>query len=214
VLGQRHVKRLVGQRVAFLDLTQVAQWQEITSTLNDASGMRLALVTGYFQFSELVDAIGIHRDQAYQQVVRQAWPRAVEKAGEAPDFDSDCLLHVRVGDYRRYGFPICGSAYFRTALEKLRERGLRGRIFVVSDDPGAANEVLQGIPHRVLPINDPLQVLSLVARFRYKVISNSTLSLWGALFGESPVCVFPAVWPANSAEFVRIGSAAGWMLVS
>jgi hypothetical protein len=213
VVGQGYVRRLVNTRVAHVDLTQAAQWQQIASALSDAANARLILLTGYFQFSELVDAVSIHRDPAIRAIVSRAWPCWVEKARESLDFGTDCLLHVRAGDYKRYGFPVCSPAYFAAALEKLRTRGFNGRIFVVTDDPVSASDCLEGIPHCVLPVNDPLQVLSLVAKFRYKVISNSTLSLWGALFGESRACVFPAHWPANSREFLRIGSAAGWILV-
>jgi hypothetical protein len=212
VLCQRHVRRLAGSGLAVLNLTRAVGWPEITAAIDGASGARLALLTGYFQFSELVDAMQIHKDACFRQVVRRGRPE-FEKVGEMPDFDADCLVHVRVGDYKQYGIPICGPAYFSAALEKLAEQGFGGRVFAVSDDPDSATEILAGIRHRVLTVEDPLGVLSLVAEFRYKIISNSTLSLWGALFGDSSTCAFPAVWPANSSEFARIGSAAGWTLV-
>jgi hypothetical protein len=160
-----------------------------------------------------MNEINIHNDAAFRQVVREAGCEAAALATEEPNFDADCLLHVRVGDYKRYAFPVCNFAFFRAALDELRKLGFKGRIFVVSDDQEAAEKILRSIPRTILPVEDPLAVLGLLAKFRYKVISNSTLSLWGALFGESQACVFPAEWPANNAEFIRIGSAAGWILV-
>ncbi|MBK5652357.1 MAG: alpha-1,2-fucosyltransferase, partial [Rhizobium sp.] len=137
-------------------------------------------------------------------------------------------VHVRRGDYLNPGTAefhgILGESYYRQALGRLeRLCGQDSELFVFSDDPPAAEKVLdfasrsrlvhvRGDPER------PWEDMALMARCHHHIIANSSFSWWGAWLNRSPHkhVVAPRAWFAP-AELEKTNTAdlypAEWILV-
>lgn len=104
-------------------------------------------------------------------------------------------VHVRRGDYLNPGAAefhgILGEPYYREALGHLGEIGEGTELFVFSDDPAAAEHVLNFVPKsRLVHVRGdpqrPWEDMALMARCRHHVIANSSFSWWGAWLNRSP----------------------------
>jgi hypothetical protein len=137
-------------------------------------------------------------------------------------------VHVRRGDYLKPGthevHGILGETFYRQAFDRLE--GMIGRdaeIFIFSDDPAAAEQVLGFIPGSRLnhvrgDPERPWEDMALMARCRHHVIANSSFSWWGAWLDPSPdkIVVAPRAWFAATELNTRNTGdlyPAGWILV-
>ena len=115
-------------------------------------------------------------------------------------------VHVRRGDYLKPGavefHGILGEPYYRQALGRLEGAiGQDPELFVFSDDPAAAEQVLNFVPKsRLVHVcgdpERPWEDMALMARCRHHVIANSSFSWWGAWLNRAPdkVVVAPRAW--------------------
>jgi Glycosyl transferase family 11 len=115
-------------------------------------------------------------------------------------------IHVRRGDYAnpavRRVHGILGSPYYRRAINQIEAMlGQEADFFVFSDEPAAAEELLNFIPssRRTYVRSDPKcpwEDMALMARCRHHVIANSSFSWWGAwLNGASDkIVIAPRAW--------------------
>jgi Glycosyl transferase family 11 len=137
-------------------------------------------------------------------------------------------VHVRRGDYLKPGthevHGILGESFYRQVFERLeRVIGHEAELFIFSDDPAAAEQVLGFIPgSRLNHIRGdperPWEDMTLMARCRHHVIANSSFSWWGAWLNPSPdkIVVAPRAWFAPTDVGKRNTSdlyPAGWILV-
>jgi hypothetical protein len=119
-------------------------------------------------------------------------------------------VHIRRGDYLNPGTAefhgILGEPYYREALGRLGG-AIRGEpeLFVFSDDPEAAEQVLNFVPSsRLTHVRGaperPWEDMALMARCRHHVIANSSFSWWGAWLNRAPdkVVVAPRAWFAQT----------------
>lgn len=119
-------------------------------------------------------------------------------------------LHVRRGDYvqnprTRALHYICTRAYYKEALQLIRQDVGDCDIVVFSDDVGWVRENLD-LGNRVLFVSGqvgcdgsqlhPAQEMVLMSHCRHHIISNSTFSWWGAYLNRSPekVVIAPGLW--------------------
>jgi glycosyl transferase family 11 len=115
-------------------------------------------------------------------------------------------IHVRRGDYLKPGtrevHGIIGGSFYRQALSRLESiAGNEAELFVFSDDPDAAGQVLSFVPaSRVNHVRGdperPWEDMTLMARCRHHVIANSSFSWWGAWLNSSPekIVIAPRAW--------------------
>jgi hypothetical protein len=115
-------------------------------------------------------------------------------------------VHVRRGDYLKPGTTefhgILGESHYRDALGRIEAAlGEGADFFVFSDDPGAAEEVLNFVPpwrltHAHGDPQRPWEDMALMARCRHHVVANSSFSWWGAWLNRSPdkIVVAPRAW--------------------
>ena len=137
-------------------------------------------------------------------------------------------VHVRRGDYLKPGtrevHGILGESFYRQVFERLeRVIGHEADLFVFSDDPTAAEQVLGFIPGSRLnhvrgDPDRPWEDMALMARCRHHVIANSSFSWWGAWLNRSPdkIVAAPRAWFAPTDVGKRNTSdlyPAGWILV-
>ena len=137
-------------------------------------------------------------------------------------------VHVRRGDYLNPGTAefhgILGGSYYRQALDRLEDTiGQEAELFVFSDDPVAAEQVLNFVPksrlvHVCGDAERPWEDMALMARCRHHVIANSSFSWWGAWLNRcaDKVVIAPRAWFAPD-ELAKRSTAdlypAGWLLV-
>jgi hypothetical protein len=136
-------------------------------------------------------------------------------------------VHVRRGDYLKPDTAefhgVLSEPYYRQAIDRI-ERALGEGIdfFVFSDDPAAAEQVLNFVPKsRLVHVRGdperPWEDMALMARCRHHVIANSSFSWWGAWLNRSPekIIVAPRAWFAP-AELKKVNTAdiypPGWIL--
>jgi hypothetical protein len=115
-------------------------------------------------------------------------------------------VHVRRGDYLKPGthevHGILGETFYRQVFDRLESRiGGEAEIFIFSDDPAAAEQVLSFIPGSRLnhvrgDPERPWEDMALMARCRHHVIANSSFSWWGAWLNPSSdkIVVAPRAW--------------------
>jgi hypothetical protein len=137
-------------------------------------------------------------------------------------------VHVRRGDYLKPGthevHGILGETFYRQVFDRLESRiGGEAEIFIFSDDPAAAEQVLSFIPGSRLnhvrgDPERPWEDMALMARCRHHVIANSSFSWWGAWLNPSSdkIVVAPRAWFVATELNKRNTSdlyPAGWILV-
>jgi hypothetical protein len=115
-------------------------------------------------------------------------------------------VHVRRGDYLKPGTAevhgILDEAYYREALGRIEaEIGEEADLFVFSDEPQAAERVLNFVPPSRLThvrgdAERPWEDMALMSRCRHHVIANSSFSWWGAWLNPFPgkIVVAPQAW--------------------
>jgi hypothetical protein len=115
-------------------------------------------------------------------------------------------VHVRRGDYLKPATAevhgILGESYYRQALEHLESAiGHEAELFVFSDDPAAAEQVLGFVPRsRLVHVRGdparPWEDMALMSHCRHHVIANSSFSWWGAWLNRAPdkIVIAPRAW--------------------
>ena len=127
-------------------------------------------------------------------------------------------VHVRRGDYAKVDeFGLLGPAYYEPAIERLREQGVGGPIWLFSDEPDAARAALGRFADEAEPVTSPDGPATEMLAMSYaaaNIIANSTFSWWGAWMGEPgrPV-VAPDPWFVHGPTIDGL-IPPGWMTVS
>lgn len=140
---------------------------------------RWTLLDGYFQqqwtWDVMEPVLGRLRD-----ALKPEWKNIAH---------SECLIHVRGGDFLRSPtHQVLDEDYYRQALTQLRQRMTISSVKVITDDPpyaadilGAAMKVHTDIRFDVLaPKPDPLNDFAQLLHARARIIGNSTFSWWAA----------------------------------
>lgn len=119
--------------------------------------------------------------------------RAPASAREAARHPNSVGVHVRRTDYLRpehHVFHVCGAAYYRTAIDRMRRRLGDARFVVVSDDPAWCRRHLAAADIHVCdPPGGSFPMLADLAVFsacRHQIIANSSFSWWGAWLNPNP----------------------------
>ncbi len=121
-------------------------------------------------------------------------------------------LHIRRGDYLNpenaavFG-NICTEAYYRRAIELIKELCGEPHFYIFSDDADYARRSFQGEAYTVVDINhgkDSFYDMQLMSRCRHNICANSTFSFWGARLNENEnkIMVRPTIHK-NSQVFVK-----------
>jgi len=160
-------------------------------------------VRGYFQSWKTVEA-------AYEYGARRVlslsspseWLVEAQRRAAA---ESPIAVHVRRGDYASSAvFGLLSADYYREALQQLRQEGLRGPIWLFSDDLDAAADLIHE-PFEVMcsPVGAQEELLAM-SRTAAFVAANSSFSWWGAWLSGSRHVIAPREWFNNSPEPVGL----------
>lgn len=102
-----------------------------------------------------------------------------------------CAVHMRFGDYKKYGYCI-DPQYYLDAISKYAHIGKANcKILVFTDDYDEAKKIFNKIASK-LPVNyinelgklNDIDEFCLMRECHDFIISNSTFSWWGAYLGE------------------------------
>jgi hypothetical protein len=123
---------------------------------------------------------------------------AFDAAIPAPAAAPDTVLHVRRADYVTLGWALPFS-FYEEALARLSPRG---RLCIVTDDPGDPFFEQFAKWQPVFPAGSALAHLRLMSTARRIVMSQSTYSWWPTFLGapDQVVCPVPAFGAWSAAE--------------
>ncbi|MCM1125452.1 MAG: alpha-1,2-fucosyltransferase [Lachnospiraceae bacterium] len=121
-------------------------------------------------------------------------------------------VHIRRGDYldpentAMFG-NICTPAYYRKALEIMKEKIPDARFYLFSDDISYVKREFSGDEYMVVDINhgkDSFYDMWLMSRCKHNICANSTFSFWGARLNanEDKVMIRPTIHK-NSQTYVK-----------
>lgn len=112
-------------------------------------------------------------------------------------------VHVRRGDYlneenRAMFGNICTDAYYRKAMELIKEEVPDAHYYLFSDDVSYVKQKYQGEEFTVVDINhgkDSFYDMWLMSNCRHNICANSTFSFWGARLNgnEGKIMVRPTI---------------------
>lgn len=128
-----------------------------------------------------------------------AWRQRIDAAADSVS------VHVRRGDYVGIGCAL-SAAYYRTAVQRMRERHPGCTLFVFSDDAAYARELFagMGVPFTLVQAESPEPTLSdffLMSRCRHHIIANSSYSWWAAYLGADDATVIAPLLPPWTPDF-------------
>lgn len=135
-------------------------------------------------------------------------------------------VHVRRGDYldpentSMFG-NICTPAYYRKALEAMKEKVPDAHFYFFSDDIPYVKKEFCGDDYTVVDINhgnDSFYDMWLMSKCKHNICANSTFSFWGARLNpnEDKVMIRPTIHK-NSQVFKKEEMEklwAGWFFIS
>jgi hypothetical protein len=147
---------------------------------------------GYFQSWKLTStALDFGMPRRPDLNDRSAW---AEGAAERALAERPIIVHVRRGDYAKVdGFGLLDRDYYSRGVERLRERGITGPVWVFSDDPVAAEHLVDG--ELVTGSSGAAEEMWVMSHGAGHVIANSTFGWWAAWMNDprTPV-VAPNPW--------------------
>ena len=162
--------------------------------LDQPPGTRLR---GYFQswrtVQNAVDSGYPHRPQLRES---STW---LESIADRARREQPVAVHVRRGDYAKVSeFGLLGPAYYEPAIERLRDEGHAGPIWLFSDEPDIARSALGRYADQAEAITSPdgpaTEMLAM-SHAAAVVIANSTFSWWGAwMAAKGTPVIAPDPW--------------------
>ena len=155
---------------------------------------------GYFQSWRTVqNAV----DSGYPHRPRLKEPSAwLESIAPRARHERPLAVHVRRGDYAKVSeFGLLGPAYYEPAIQRLRDEGIDGPIWLFSDEPDIARTALGRYASEAEAITSPDGPATEMLAMSYaagNVIANSTFSWWGAwMAAKGTPVVAPDPWFAS-----------------
>ena len=171
---------------------------------------KFQFLVGYFQTYRFPSDASVFAE------LRKIQPTArvpeVERYKKIADEEKPLVVHVRLGDYKlEDSFGILSSNYYRAAIAELWGTGQYKKIWLFSDEPTSAIEVVEkdylGFV-RIIPEIEKSSCLTLeVMRFgKGYVIANSSFSWWAAFlsYADSPNVIAPSPWFIGQQEPVDL----------
>lgn len=112
-------------------------------------------------------------------------------------------VHVRRGDYlneenRAMFGNICTDAYYRKAMEIIKEQVPNVHFYIFSDDVSYVKQHYQGEEFTIVDINhgkDSFYDMWLMSNCKHNICANSTFSFWGARLNgnEGKIMIRPTI---------------------
>jgi hypothetical protein len=140
------------------------------------------------------------KSKLLKDYVHNLSPTASNFALAKGSMQDSASIHIRLGDFKQTPWGTLSPEWYRSALLRLAELGVR-EVDCYSDDLQDAKKMLQGLEaqitirfpeeHNVLL---PHELLFVMSNYRYFVSSNSTLSWWASYFNSRKNSVILSNW--------------------
>jgi hypothetical protein len=168
---------------------------------SEVLGLRAGVTLhGFFQSPLYFESIN---ERLHDELSPSRWPVPPEiaAAGERIGEPGSVAVHCRRGDYvNNPNVDLLGPAYFRQAMDEMRERVAGCRFHVFSDAPDWCREQFREsdvvVEQHAGAESNPLIDWYLMSRAGHQILSNSSYAWWAAWFGRKPgqVVLVPPVW--------------------
>ena len=164
-------------------------------------------VAGYFQSWRYASALTNRIDPLHVLPIAGPSPWFSNELQRAAD-SRPVVVHVRRGDYRSLAdsFGLIGPDYLQSALRTVRDAGVENPVWVFSDEPESAKELVEHLKLKARVVEPPESAdvgesLVLMTQGAAHVVSNSTFAWWGAFLAEGtgPV-IAPEPWFRDLSE--------------
>ena len=124
------------------------------------------------------------------RIVQQRIATSVELVPDA------ICVHVRMGDYlspsNQQIYRLPSTTYYELSVKKALSQGASSVIYLFSDEPAKARELLTDSLKDLVTINiveleecSAFETIAWMSMFKYIVTANSTFSAWAAWFSQS-----------------------------
>lgn len=164
------------------------------------------LLHGYFQSYKYFESSKVR--SIMQNLNLKTRPIFLEEYELLAAAELPLVVHVRRGDYKsESNFGLLGKGYYEAAISKIWDPKFYKRIWLFSDEPESALQVIPGSLRdkaRVIPDLDsiPGSTLELMRLGYGYVIANSSFSWWGASLSRNSEVqvVAPSKWFKGMAD--------------
>jgi len=215
-LGKIEVMKMVGKKYAIRDYWLNDTVQDPLDLGRISSNTRV--VSGYFQSRFIVDQIF--------DLVLESLTSSAEFAQLVPKNQrNEITVHMRLGDKLSQKdlkfFGQTSTAYYLDGINELCNGDTFSAINIVSDQPGLARQLLEGIEPKYKfnysrGLNE-LEDLALISHSRGIVMSCSSFSWWGAKLASvnsNTRVVAPSFWLNHPSTFDHYMNYESWNLVN
>lgn len=151
---------------------------------------RNSIFLGYFQSYKYLNSKDIKNE--LMKLHTPEFREAQEFYKELREISNPLVVHIRLGDYlQESNFGVASREYYKVAIERAFETGLYDSIWLFSDEPDRAFEMIpEEFESQVRSVGEAqdssaatLEIMRLGKGF---VIGNSTFSWWGAMLSRTP----------------------------
>lgn len=146
--------------------------------------------------------------------------RGLEHLADRLRAPGSIAIHVRRGDYSgNPNLDLCGMAYYKEAMDRMRAWIPKPVFHVFSDDPAWATDRFQGTGAEIIvpaEKESAIATLHLMSLANHHIIANSSFSWWAAWLGKKPgqKVLMPGRWFSEIRSPVEEKAADGWEIVN
>lgn len=159
-----------------------------------------SLLVGYFQSYRWAEAEKTLMKLRNLRIATDS--KAVAEFENLAKKENPLVVHIRLGDYKGLNlFGIPSRDYYAQAIAEQMETGKYGKIWVFSNEPSLAKEILpESVRHSVRWVPEieesAAKTLEVMRYGHGYVIGNSTFSWWGAFlsYSDNPKVIAPQPW--------------------
>jgi hypothetical protein len=189
--------RAIDQRLARADVQRIGE--------PDMGFQDIALAGA----SSCVHLSGWWQNHRYVQPVADLLDASLARVGSFRPPARSVGVHVRGWDYRLHDvYQVVGRAYYQRAFDVLDQLAPGCEVFVFTDDPAYARDILpDGLPSTLMATRNAIVDLANLARCAHQIIPNSTFGWWAGFFNPNPHkrVLMPSCWfnPAHATPYHR-----------
>lgn len=106
-------------------------------------------------------------------------------------------IHVRRGDYEKFGYPMLSVNYYKECVRLLKSKCLNPKFFIFSNDVDFIRKEFDFLDnYRIVDNNvgnESYRDMQLMSLCKHNIIANSSFSYWGARLNRnnSPIVICP-----------------------
>lgn len=104
--------------------------------------------------------------------------------------ENSVSIHIRRGDYSKYGFPMLTLNYYKKAIDIIRQNVTNPIFYLFSDDINYVKHSFSFLKNAIIVSNNCRDKsyldMQLMSMCKHNIIANSGFSFWGAWLNSNP----------------------------